>query len=146
MILVVVRQIARLTITHVSFIALIFAMSRGRYMNTGPRGLLFKQLPLHLSRDWERSGSVVYRVLDWRPRGRGFEPQLRHCVVSLSKTQEITDEKTYGPQREKTCLRGFANNTGVDQPAHSRSLINAFVIRVLESIVCKLATDEISIF
>ena len=26
------------------------------------------------------------RVLDSRPRGRGFEPQRRHCVVSLSKT------------------------------------------------------------
>ena len=26
------------------------------------------------------------RVLDSRPRGRGFEPHRRHCVVSLSKT------------------------------------------------------------
>ena len=26
------------------------------------------------------------RVLDWRPRGCGFEPHPRHCVVSLSKT------------------------------------------------------------
>ena len=26
------------------------------------------------------------RVLDSRPRGRGFEPRWRHCVVSLSKT------------------------------------------------------------
>ena len=25
------------------------------------------------------------RVLDFRPRGRGFEPHRRHCVVSLSK-------------------------------------------------------------
>ena len=25
------------------------------------------------------------RVLDWRPRARGFEPHWRHCVVSLSK-------------------------------------------------------------
>ena len=25
------------------------------------------------------------RVFDSRPRGRGFEPHLRHCVVSLSK-------------------------------------------------------------
>ena len=25
------------------------------------------------------------KVLDLRPRGRGFEPQRRHCVVSLSK-------------------------------------------------------------
>ena len=51
-----------------------------------------------------------------------------------------------GPQREKTCLRGFANNKGPDQPAHPRSLISVFVIRFLESIICKLATDEISIF
>ena len=27
----------------------------------------------------------------------------------------------YGPRREKTCLRGFANNKGADQPAHLRS-------------------------
>ena len=26
------------------------------------------------------------RVLDLRPRGRGFEPRRRQCVVSLSKT------------------------------------------------------------
>ena len=25
------------------------------------------------------------RVLDLRPKGRGFEPHRRHCVVSLSK-------------------------------------------------------------
>ena len=40
-------------------------------------------------------------------------------------------QKIYGPRREKTCLRVFANNTGADQPAHPRSLISAFVIRVL---------------
>ena len=51
-----------------------------------------------------------------------------------------------GPRCEKTCLRGFANNKGADQPAHLRRLISAFVIRFLESIVCKLETGEISIF
>ena len=50
----------------------------------------------------------------------------------------------YGPRPEKTC-QGFANNTGADQPAHLRRLISAFVIRFLESIICKLATGEISI-
>ena len=50
------------------------------------------------------------------------------------------------PRREKTCLRGFANNTGADQPAHPRSLISAFVIRFFKSIICKLATGEISNF
>ena len=28
------------------------------------------------------------RVLDSRPRGRGFEPQARHCDVSLNKTYD----------------------------------------------------------
>ena len=51
-----------------------------------------------------------------------------------------------GPRREKTCVRGVANNTGADHPAHPRSLISAFVIPVLECIICKLATGEISIF
>ena len=50
---------------------------------------------------------------------------------------------SFGPRREKTCLRGFANNTGADQPAHPRSLISAFVIRFLESTICTLATGEI---
>ena len=53
---------------------------------------------------------------------------------------------TFGPRREKTCLWGFANNTGADQPAHPRSLISAFVIRFLERNMCTLATGEISIF
>ena len=52
----------------------------------------------------------------------------------------------FGSRREKTCLRGFANNTGADQPAHPRSLIRAFVFRFFEMIICKLATDEISFF
>ena len=63
-----------------------------------------------------------------------------HGVIALP------DAMSYGPQRKKTCLRGFANNTGADQPAHPRSLISAFVIRFLESIICKLGTGEISIF
>ena len=52
----------------------------------------------------------------------------------------------YGPRREKTCLRGLANNKCADQPAHPRSLISAFVIRFLKSVICKLATGGISIF
>ena len=29
--------------------------------------------------------------------------------------------KISGPRLEKTCLRGFVNNTGADQPAHPQS-------------------------
>ena len=52
----------------------------------------------------------------------------------------------FGPRREKTCLRGFANNTGADQPAHPRRLISAYVIPFLKCIISKLASREISIF
>ena len=40
----------------------------------------------------------------------------------------------------------FTNNKGADQPAHTRSLISAFVLPLLESIIAKLATRESSIF
>ena len=52
----------------------------------------------------------------------------------------------FGPRREKTCLRGFSNNTGANQPAHTRSLISAIVIRLLESIISRLASSKISTF
>ena len=41
---------------------------------------------------------------------------------------------------------GAANNTGADQPVHSRSLISAFVISVLASTISTLATSKISFF
>ena len=50
----------------------------------------------------------------------------------------------FGPRREKTYLRGVANNTVADQPAHPRRLISTFVIPLLKSIISKLATSEIS--
>ena len=67
-------------------------------------------------------------------------------MVSMIELREVLAVYSiYGPQREKTCLRGFANNTSADQPAHPRSLISAFVIHVLQSTISKLATSEISV-
>ena len=57
-----------------------------------------------------------------------------------------TNTAIIGPRLEKTCLLGFANNTGADQPAHPCSLISAFVIHFLESTIFHLATGKISIF
>ena len=51
-----------------------------------------------------------------------------------------------GPQRENTWLRWFSNNKGTDQPALMRSLISAFVTRLLESFISRLAMTEISNF
>ena len=75
-------------------------------------------------------------------RQREEETQINNICIHVTASTHII----IGPQREKTCLRGFANNTGADQPAHPRSLISAFVIRFLQSIICQLATDEILIF
>ena len=47
-----------------------------------------------------------------------------------------------GPTLENRFQR-FSNNTGADQPARPRSLISAFVIRLLKSITSRLATGEI---
>ena len=38
----------------------------------------------------------------------------------------------------------YANNKGADQPVHPRSLINAFVVRCLDSIIPILAKSRIS--
>ena len=51
-----------------------------------------------------------------------------------------------GPRSQKTCLQGFANNTAADQTVHMCGLISAFVPHFFLSIICNLATGEISIF
>ena len=45
--------------------------------------------------EWERSG----RVLDSRPRGRGFEPHQRHCVVVLEQDTFILAKYWFNPGR-----------------------------------------------
>ena len=72
------------------------------------------------------------------PRGGFFYPTPTLMIDSYNLS--------FGPRREKTCPRRFANNTGTSQPAHPRSLISAFVIPFLERIICKRATGEISVF
>ena len=48
------------------------------------------------------------------------------------------------PGHEKMCLMPYANNKGADQPAHPCSLISAFVVRCLDSIVFLDSIAEIS--
>ena len=42
------------------------------------------------------------------------------------------------------CIMSYANNKGADQPAHPRSLISAFVVRCLDSIISLDSIAEIS--
>ena len=66
--------------------------------------------------------------------------------LKRNKCLNIDVQNHIGLDARKNCLRGVANNTGADQPAHPRSLISAFVIRFWESIISRLATSEISNF
>ena len=58
--------------------------------------------------------------------------------IMICKTQ------SYEPGHEKTCLMSYANNKGADQPAHLRSLISAFVVCCLDSIISLDSIAEIS--
>ena len=42
------------------------------------------------------------------------------------------------------CLMSYANNKGADQPAHPCSLISAFVVRCVDSIISLDSIAEIS--
>ena len=68
------------------------------------------------------------------------------ALVARNKTILKDRNTSFGPRRETTCLQGFAKIKGSDQPEHRRSLISAFVIPTLESIISRLATSEISLF
>ena len=45
---------------------------------------------------------------------------------------------------EKTCFMSYANNKGTDQPALPRSLISAFVVRCLYSVMSLVSVTKIS--
>ena len=61
-------------------------------------------------------------------------------IVFSTKKRQQKDE----PGHEKMCLMSYANNKGADQPAHPRSLISAFVVRCLDSMITLDSITEIS--
>ena len=50
----------------------------------------------------------------------------------------------YKPRHEKMSLMSYVNNKGADQPAHPHSLISAFVVRCLDSVISLDLIAEIS--
>ena len=52
--------------------------------------------------------------------------------------------KLYEPGHEQTCLMSYANNKGTDQPVHPCSLIRAFVVRCLDSVMSLVSVTKIS--
>ena len=62
----------------------------------------------------------------------------------MDKSQRIIALKISEPGHEKMCLMSYANNKGADQPGHPLSLISAFVIHCLDSIISLDSIAEIS--
>ena len=58
--------------------------------------------------------------------------------------KQTNARETYEPGHEKMCLMSYANNKGVDQPAHPRSLISAFIVRCLDSVMSLVSVTKIS--
>ena len=75
---------------------------------------------------------LLCKKVDWE--------ELKNHISEFGKSLSHTFE----PGHEKMCLMSYANNKGADQPAHPRSLISAFVVRCLDSIISLESTAEIS--
>ena len=60
------------------------------------------------------------RVLDSRPRGRGFQPHRHHCVVSLSKninpSLELVQARKTRPFIIERLLMGRKESTQTNKP------------------------------
>ena len=74
--------------------------------------------------------------------------QLRNNYVEVTENGKVdVNVRHYlDLDARKPVFWGLRINTGADQPAHSRRLISAFVIRLSRSVISRLATSEILIF
>ena len=66
------------------------------------------------------------------------------CKQETQSKANQDKAETYESGHEKMCLMSYANNKGADQSAHPRSLINAFVVRCLDSVISPNSIAEIS--
>ena len=71
---------------------------------------------------------------------KGIVKKLSDISLVITKCHDFLIE----PGREKMCLMSYANNKGADQTTHPRSLISAFVVRCLDSIISLDSVAEIS--
>ena len=62
----------------------------------------------------------------------------------LYNTKQVYHEVFHQSRAMRKCLKSYANNKGADQPAHPRSLISAFIVLCLDSIISLDSIAEIS--
>ena len=72
-------------------------VGKNNFLTPGYPGAPSPPPPLALEREHS------CRVLDSRPRGRGFEPRRRHCVVVLEQARHIYPSLVQ-PRKTRPCL------------------------------------------
>ena len=73
-----------------------------------------------------------------------FILHLTHCYSLLIFLCMVVTIKPNEPLSWQNLFLPYANNKGVDQPAHPHSLICTYVVRCLDSIIHILVTSKIS--
>ena len=85
---------------------------------------------------------LVCQGMLWNNTATNLVPECIGKPLHIwASSRENLSRYILGPHRETTCLQGFMNNKGADQPAHPRSQFSAIVICLLESIISRLATN-----
>ena len=68
------------------------------------------------------------------PRKTTWHQPMKKLFIDYNEKKPFI-YRWYEPNQEKMCLMSYANNKGADQPAHPCSLISAFVVRCLDSVI-----------
>ena len=94
---------------------------------------------------------MLMMMISYPPLQAGTKKKSNYTfniINPIFSSLQLLDNSLFqnGHRHEKTCLWGFANNKGADQPVYLCSLISALIIHLLESIISGLATSEIPIF
>ena len=71
-------------------------------------------------------------------------PFIVNLGLNLLYRLYLCERKAHEPGHEKMCLMSYAHNKGANQSAHPRSLISAFVVRCLDSMLSLDSIAEIS--
>ena len=71
---------------------------------------------------------------------------LASSEISLFYPVFVAEQSGLGMILINVLSSGYANIKGADKPAHPRSLVSAFVVRLLGNIISNLASSEISLF
>ena len=87
--------------------------------------------------DWQNV--AIYKCLSISAVLRAITNKHSWCRAVISCSYTLCN-----PRHDKTCFLLYVNNKGADQPAPPHSLIYAFVVPCLDSIITLLAIAEIS--